>query len=352
MVKPCGKALVDMIAEKAGVSRAAAYAAISPKGPGKIGVGEEKRKLILQLAKEHGYIRNELASSLSTGKTNAIGVCVQSMKDNFFADFFAVLDSKACPKGYSIMISSSEFDVERERRNLKAFISKRVDALILASSELAAVEDGLLEFSRSGGKLVLLDPTPLKGIPNANFDDEGACRMQADFLWGLGHRKAIFAGALDSSDGIRIIHRLRAGRFAKRWEELSGLKPSLASLKSQFYPDPESVASIVEGVRSGRVSAMACASDSLAMGLTASLTAAGIRIPEDLSIVGLDGLEAGANFFVPLSTVRLPTEKLAEEVWGFLERMLFEDWTPMEAVSVVVKPELLERASAARMRKR
>jgi len=347
MGRTSGKALVEMIAERAGVSLAAAYATLSPRGPGKIGVRKEKRDLILSAAREFGYVRNEVASSLVTGRTETIGICVQSIRDNFFSDFFSILDAKAFSKGYTVMIASSDFDAARELRSLKSFIAKRVDALIVACSDLEGSKESLLEFRRDGGKVVLLDSNPVAGIPNVSFNERLASQLQAECLWRLGHRRVAFVGAMASRDAIRILHGDRARHFVESWKALSGEVPEQAPFESQFYPDPASVEKLARKAKEGRVSAIACASDSLAMGLASSLSAGGLNIPRDLSVVGLDGLESGSSFFVPLSTVKLPTEALAEETWSLLDKMLFENWSVDSEYTVSIKPELLERASSA-----
>jgi len=347
MGRASGKALVEMIAERAGVSLAAAYASLSPRGPGKIGVRKEKRDLVLSAARELGYVRNEVASSLVTGRTETIGVCVQSIRDNFFSDFFSVLDAKAFSKGYTVMIASSDFDATRELRSLKSFIAKRVDALIVACSDLDNSKETLQDFRRDGGKVVLLDSNPVAGIPNVSFNESLASQLQAECLWKLGHRRVAFVGAMASKDAIKILHGDRARHFSESWKALSGEEPETISFESQFYPDPTSLENLARKAKEGRISALACASDSLAMGLISSLSAAGIEIPAALSVIGLDGLESGAAFFIPLSTVKLPTEALAEETWSLLDRMLFKSWSVESEHTVSIKPELFERASSA-----
>ena len=337
------KSPVTEIARLAGVSKAAAYAALSPGASGNIGVGEEKRRRILEAAAQVGYVRNELASSLVTGRTNTIGVCVQSLRTNFFGGFSSVLDSFAYPAGYSVMIASSEYDSEREQRNIRSFVAKRVDALILAYVDFAHVKDRILSLAGERTKMLSLGEDMVRGVPGVCFDEPAVGRMQASYLWGRGHRKAAHLNASASSDLSSDMHSNRARAFKREWLALAGADPMEFSVSSVFFPDPQAVEAIAAKAMAGELDAVACSADTLAMGLISALSSLGVRVPEDIAVIGIDDLDFSSGFFVPLTTVRLPTGKLAEEAWRLVQGLL--EGRPVEGLSSV-KPELVVRKSA------
>ncbi len=337
------KSPVLEIARLAGVSKAAAYAALSPGASGNIGVGEETRKRILQAAAQVGYVRNELASSLASGRTNTIGICVQSLRNSFFGGFSSVLDSFAYPAGYSVMIASSEYDSDREQRNVKSFIAKRVDALVVAHVDFDRFKRLVLPLADGSVKVLSLGEGSISGIPCVSFDESAAARLQASHLWNSGRRKVAHLNAALSSDLSACLHLDRSARFRGAWRALSGASSLDFQVSSSYYPDPGAVEAIAAKAKAGELDAVACSVDTLAMGLISSLSSFGVKVPGDLAVIGIDDLDSSSGFFVPLTTVRLPTGKLAEEVWRLLTGLL--DGRPMDGI-ISVQPELAVRKSA------
>ena len=337
------KSPVLEIARLAGVSKAAAYATLNPETSGNIGVGEEKRRRILEAAATVGYVRNELASSLVTGRTNTIGVCVQSLRNHFFGNFLNMLDSLAYPEGYSVMISSSEFDSERELRNVRNFIAKRVDAIAIACSDFERLRDSLKDFRSEGTKFVILGEDFSEGVPSISFDEMEIGRIQANRLWTSGRRKVAHLNASASTDLAVRLHSLRLSKFSCAWRDLSGLSPLNFPVSNVFFPEPDVVFDLASKIKTGEIDAVACSADTLAMGLISALASMDLKVPENLSVIGIDDLDYSSGFFVPLTTVRLPTDKLALNLWNIMKRLLEGD---QFAGHIVVQPELVIRKSA------
>jgi len=343
MVKAKAKSAVLEIARLAGVSRASAYATLNPGSSGNIGVAEATRKKILKAAAKVGYVKNELATSLSTGRTNTIGVCVQSLRNHFFCGFSSVLDSLAYADGYSVLLSSAEYDRDTELRNIKSFLSKKVDALAIAYVSPESLSSMLPQIKDGGAELVSIGDFRFTGIPSVYFDEIAAAKLQALHLWQTGRRKVLHLNAGNSPDLAVRISSQRFINFAAAWRSLSGEMPEEIKVSNGFYPDPGAVETVAKMAKAGKLDAVACAADTLALGLASSLSSAGVRVPDDIAIIGMDDLDCSSDFFVPLTTIRLPTDKLAQGLWNILKRRLSGEGFNE---GVAIQPELVKRKSA------
>jgi len=342
MEKLKGKELIEEIAKAAGISRSAVYAALDPASS-KIRVGKAKRELVAQLAAERGYVKNELASSLGTGRTNTIGLCIQSLRGGFFTEFFMTFDEMAYKNGYTTMFSCWEFDVQREEKILKAFIGKRVDAIAIAGYNAYGMDEALAEYSKAGGVVIFLGDAPVDGFHKIVFDERGATELQARHLWSLNHKKVAHLNASASNDERIELHCNRCKYFTAAWRKLSGKAPLCISIRSDLE-----ISAAADAAIAAKITGIACTNDDMAIRLIAALQAKGVRVPDDISVVGLDDIESSAMFSPPLSTVRLPTGVLAKIAWQRLKEKLSSPNSPAERI--LIAPELVVRQSTAPLR--
>ena len=339
------KSTIMEIAASAGVSRAAAYAVLSSGKPNNIGVSQEKREKILAAASSLGYVKNELARSLVTGRSSTIAFSVQSLRNHFFGSFFSCFDDLAYKENYSVIFSTSEYDTAREARNIRSFAAQRVAAIIIAGPELDAQYKALRAFLDAGGHVIVLGDNTFEGFYNVAFDEPAGGRMQAEYLYKNGHRKVAHLNGGMAKDTSAQMAAMRYGYFDNAWKTLTSKNAMNLKVENHYYIESSMADEIASKVRRGEITAIACSSDTLAMGLISSLTMKGIRVPEDISIIGMDDLDYSSNFFTPLTTVRLPTDKLALETWK-----LFKKLEASEAVAEQLKfveSDLIIRKSTA-----
>lgn len=332
-----GRELVEDIARAAGISRAAAYAALGPDS-GKIKVGKATRELALKLARERGYVKNELASSLSTGKTNTIGLCIQSLKGGFFTQFFTAFDENAYDNGFSTMFSCWEFNAQRECKIIKSFITKRVDAIVIAGYNASEMDNDLIKYVQSGKTLIFLGDAPLEGFSKVTFDERAATELQARHLRNLRHTAIAHLNTSASCDERVELHSNRFKYFSEAWQNIGGAEPLNIAMKNHSEL-ADAAATIVEK----KITAVACTNDELAIKLIAALQAREVKVPADISVIGLDDIEICEMSSPPLTTVRLPTATLAEVAWHELKEKMADPSSP--ARRIVVAPELVERKS-------
>lgn len=339
--------LVLEIARRANVSRAAAYAVLNATGPSTIGVSEEKRQRVLAAARETGYVRNELARALSVGRTFTIGVLVHSLKNHFFTDFFMHLDDACYRANYSASFANSEFDADREARHLRAFLAKKVDALVIVRDPRHQNDELLQQFTERNipiitvGEIVGAELT----YSNVTYDESLGQKLAASHLWQMGHRRVLYFSIHRSSDSISLVHDYREKRFADAWASASGNTPfEIFHADNPIHAAEELAEHLMKRSPADRPTVIACANDRLALNALSALRVASIRVPDDISILGYDDIDAAAECAVPLTTVRLPTEKLADAVWTLLQKRLA---TPSlnTPECITLSPELVQRQS-------
>jgi LacI family transcriptional regulator len=345
---PPRKPTVQEVADKANVSRAAVYAVLNANRPTNIRISKEKAKQILRVADELGYVRNDLARSLSTGKTFTVGVSVVTLKTHFYTDFFTSLDDACYQDGYSVFIACSEYDLQRELRNLRAFQSKCVDAVVVSRRQPADNDEALRQLAASGIAVVVLGEVdvPELPFPAVGFDEPEVGRLVARHLWSLGHRRILYLDASRTRDGSLRIHQIRSGLFSQAWESLGGPKPDVFSTADTVHGGAELAAHLLSRPAEERPTAVACSTDQLAISLISALRMAPIRVPQDLSVIGCDDIDTASEAAVPLTTICLPTEQMAEGAWMLILGRLRAS-AKKKPERIVIAPELILRESTA-----
>jgi LacI family transcriptional regulator len=342
---------VAEVARRANVSRAAVYAVLNAHKPTNIGVGPEKRDRVLRAAKELGYVRNELARSMVTGKSHTIGVLVYSLKTSFYTDFFTHFDDACYRDGYTVLVASSEYDAHREARNLRTFLAKRVDGVVVGMDYPNPNEAILRQFVSQGLPVVhfggVEEPRP--PYPSVGFAERHVGRFAGEHLYELGHRHAAYLAATESRDTSRLMHGLRRKWFAEVWYSFgSHTRLDTFQTADVMHGGIELAKVLAQKSPPQRPTAVVCSTDRLAISLVSALRAHEIRVPQQISVVGCDDIVGAAECVVPLTTVRLPTRRLAEGAWILLQDLLDrpkqkEDQTPKR---VIIEPELVVRESS------
>jgi LacI family transcriptional regulator len=253
-----------------------------------------------------GYRPNALARSMRRGRTHTVGIILPDIANPFFGDLSRWLEDALFEAGFSAIICNSDGDERKESRYLDVLLSKKVDGLLLIAASQPS--DQLRHLGESGPPTVVVDrelpDLPVSQVMVANHDGG---RMAGGHLIELGHR--VF-GVIAGPGGL--------GTSARR---LDGFRDALDAAGSRVQP-----AHVERGdfraaggrtametllARRPRPTAVFAENDLMALGAISAAHAAGLAIPDDLSIVGFDGIAFGADVTPPLTTVAQPTAELA-----------------------------------------
>lgn len=290
------------IAKSAGVSPSTVSRALSDHPR----ISQETKTRICRLAKDMGYTPSLLARSLVTQDTATIGVVITSVSDPFLAHLVTSIEKVAQEQGYSVFMSSSYLDRDRELEAVSAFHGRRTSGIIVIGSQ---VDTGYLQLRDRFPLPVVL--TNCRTWPHSvSTDNPTGARRATEHLVQLGHRR------------IAYIANQRSPR-----SNLDRLKNYQQVLAASGIPVDNDL--IIEGdgtLRGGSAAAQIllsrtqpptavfCFNDMTAIGVLSGLHQARVRVPEEMSVVGFDDVESAAHCYPPLTTVRQPTDLMGQRL--------------------------------------
>jgi LacI family transcriptional regulator len=264
-------------------------------------ISDETRQRVLKKVKELDYQPNLAARALATGRTLTIGLVVPDLVHPFFSEVAKGLSSALRSNGYGLLISSSEDDPKLEREEINQMLSRRVDALIIASTQWTVESFRRIEERKR--PYVLVDRC-FAGLP-ANFvgvDDEAVGILATEHLISVGCR--------------RIAH-IRGSEISTALGRLTGYRQALARHGIEAPADYVQTAGASDdaGDISGcdamlrllsldpRPDGVFCFNDPTAMGSLKAILASGLRVPEDIAVIGCGNVGTDELLRVPLSSV-------------------------------------------------
>ena len=308
-------------------------------------IGEETRKRVLDRVKELDYQPNSLARSLVTGRSYLIGLVAPSLLHPFFAEIALALSAAIRDKGYSLIVSSSEEDPELEKEEISRLLGRRLDALVIAST--GSNMEQLRRMDANGQPYVLID-RDLPGLA-ANFvgiNDEKAGRLATEHLVDMGCTRIAHIRGQDNSTGI--------GRFEGYRQALRhrGLPYVENYVVSRSYVDTETTRQGAEAMRlllerDPRPDGVFCFNDPLAIGAMTTILEAGLRIPEDIALIGCGNLPNNDWLRVSLSSIDQHSQMIGQRA-ADLVLNLIETKQPPRAQTIILEPTLTPRSSTRR----
>jgi LacI family transcriptional regulator len=290
------------VAQAAGVSvttvshvlNEVAYARVSP----------ETKERVRAAAAQLGYGPNRLAQALRTRRTGMLGLLSEDIATTPHAGRIILgADEAARQRGYNLMIinTSASASLESRTADVGALLERRVDGILYATMYHRAVD---LPANLGGVPSVLVDSVSTSGtIPAVVPDEEGGARTAVAALLEAGHTRI---GFLNNTDDVPATHlRLRGFRAALDGAGLDGGGAWVESGPSEVQGGYEAAIRLL--IRRGAPTALFCYNDRMAMGAYRAAAELGLRIPDELSIVGFDDQQLiAANLHPALTTVALP----------------------------------------------
>ena len=335
---PIGRKSVTMqdVANQAGVSRQTVSVVINRKP----GITPETRERVWAAVDELGYRVDAVARSLRTGRTHTIALIVSDTSAPFIGKLAVAAEDYGHASGYSLVVYNTHDDPEREAAYFAAAAEGRVDGVLFISA--TDQNPGVGTLREAGVPAVAIDriPVPYDG-PSVTLDNVQAGRLAAEHLLRLGHTHVVHISGPVSMCMSR--DRLHGFQHVLEQQSLgSGLCVALAG--GWHYQDGYDA---MKGLlaRGLRHTALFAAADALAIGAMRAIREAGLRIPDDFSVVGVDDIDVAAFQNPPLTTIRQSIAELAELGLQLLLDILEDNELSQE--QVVMEPVLIERESTA-----
>lgn len=292
---------------------------------------------------ELDYRPNIAARNLSRGRTGTVALAVPSLGIQYFAELANLVVMEAKRRGLTVLIDCTEGDIEREQLAAEAYRSRLIDGLILQPWSLSTK---YLRERSDRTPLVLLGERVVRSIDSVAIDSLRAAQAAVEHLLELGRRRIGVIGAPGTArSGRRSVEP--SGRHEGYVRALADadipFDPSLVVTLREQAPDNVAVAVDELLTTAGDIDALFCFNDRLALGAVRTLIARGLRVPQDVAVIGIDDIEGGQLSTPSLSTIAPDKPGIAATaVEMLLERIERSD---RPARHVVAGAELVARES-------
>jgi LacI family transcriptional regulator len=329
---------IHQVAERAGVSPTTVSHVINNTRF----VSPETRERVLRAMEELNYLPNILARSLRRGETRTLGLILPDSANPFFAEIARALEFAAFRAGYNVIFGNSENDLEKEQTYIDVLVTKQVDGLI---------------FVATGDRSQLLENLVRGGLPVVVVDRQLSA-LEVDTVLTDNLQGGLLATRYLLAQGPRHIGCITGpSHLTPSAQRVIGYRQALQEagvavdedliVRGDFHPRSGYEAGKVLLERRLLPSAIFACNDMMAIGALRALAEAGLRVPEDCSIVGYDDIELATYAVPPLTTIRQDKIAIAEAALRMALERINQSDLPARCETLPV--ELVERQSVRRI---
>ena len=300
-------------------------------------VSETKRRAVLAAAADLDYRPNAVARSLVQRRTHVLGVMLSDLHNTFFADVLDGVAGRAGERGYKAMLNTGNRTPTGEAAAIETLLELRSDGLILAAPRLDAAR--IAQAARSVPVVLVARTISAPGVDCVSNDDPAGAALAVDHLVSLGHRQIAH---IDGGQGAGAQARRQGYVRTMRGH---GLASQARTARGDYTEEggARGVAALL--ARGPRPTAIFAANDLSAIGALDALTRGGLRVPDDVSLVGYDNTALAALRHIDLTTIDQPREAMGETAVDLLlERLERRRTAPRR---IVMAPALVVRGTTA-----
>jgi len=299
------------VARRAGVSLATVSRVLNKTQP----IAPETERRVLEVVDALNYYKNVHARRLATGQSDLFGLVISEIANPYFPEVIRGFQAAAWDAGFDVLLCNTEYNKGRTKSVVRKLIESDVRgvAIVTASLDKTATEE--LMAANIGVVFCNLGPSE-RLLSNVTIDYLTGISQAIEYMVGLGHeRTAVIAGPEENRTAITIKNALLEGLKKHKLEPFP-------VIHSNYRVDAG--ASAVRTILSAPEipTVIFCGSDLIAMGAMSALEQAGVEIPEDVSVVGIDDIAFASLTRPPLTTIRVPREQLGTIAFEALEKMM------------------------------
>ena len=332
------KLSINDIANELGVAKSTVSFILNGKAKEKR-ISDELTERVLKFVKEKGYQPNQLAKSLSTGKTKMICLMVEKISDYFFSHIAFHLEALAYKNGYKIIYCSTENNPEKTRQLINLLRARYVDGYIITPP--AGIEPEIKALINDSLPVVLFDrylpevPTDYVGLDNYKGTYDAI-----EFLVNTGAKKVALVTLV--SVQTQMVER-HSGYLAALKKH--NLKPTL--LKIPFENDTETtIRQCIQFINDNQgIDAIVFATNYLALSGIKALNELGLRVPEDIAVIAFDDHDVFKIYNPSISAIAQPLDEMAKQLFKMLLDKLENRVRLKDLSKVIIQPELILRGS-------
>ena len=292
------------IADVCNVNISTVSRALSGKSQG----NSEKYQLILDVAKQMNYTPNVTARSLASGASKTIGLIVVGVESDYYTQIMKAVEKELYKYGYVLIVGIGNYDFKKEMDCLSAFVERQVDGIIMVGPFSSEFNDKLPQLQRllRQPSVIVQAKTKCRFATHITMNDRAGIFEAVEYLTKLGHKNLGYISEKNAKTG-RVYHFKDAlaeyglefnEDFVKIGEgrlEIGGYQAMKAMLDMKRLP-----------------TAIFCSNDNIALGASKAIYECGLRIPQDISLMGYDGIKETAYLASALTTVGQPLQEMSQ----------------------------------------
>lgn len=308
-------------------------------------ISDATRSRVLAKVAELGYQRNAVARSLSLRRTHTLGIVIPDLMHSFFVEVIAGIEPVASVRGYGLLLCSSGEDLHKERAELEMLRGRQVDGVVLASAHGSGNTEMLQQLVKRGTTLVMIDRDdhPSVKCHRVLTDDTRVGELATAHLLDLGRR------AIAHIAGPPIVHAKRRERGWREALEEHGIEPIDDWLAPGGFMESDGYRAMKRLLTvKPRIDAVFAANDPAAIGAMKAIWESGLRVPEDVAVVGVGDIALGDLLRVPLTTVGWSRQDQGRHAAELLLNGLDLEEDPPQRI--IIPPRLLVRESSGAAR--
>ncbi len=338
------KVTIYDVAAEAGTSAATVSRVLSNSG---YPVKEEVRQRIIDAAKKLNYTPNMVGRMLKKNISMDIGVIIPTISNPFYSQIILGIEQEARQRGYNILLCNSFRDSETERKYINSLYQKQVRGIVISS--IGENHDYLKELQANGVRIVVFDQwTDDIKCSKVGFNYIKGGLMAVEHLISMGHRKIAFATSpltrrsrRETMEGFRLALLKHGIPFEEDYVIESESEEEQENGTYEFENGKKLAVKIMD--LKDKPTAVFAVNDMTAIGIIQGLTNYGVRVPEDISVIGFDNIEISSMINPPLTTVNQPSFETGRLACKLLLDSMNDNG--YEDVSVVLEPSLIIRKS-------
>ena len=323
-----GQTTIKDIARLTNVS----YSSVSRALNNSKGVSDETRKEVLRIAAELGYKPNAIARSLVKQQSDTIGLIIPDLMNPFFAEIAQSVFDAAASIGFCAVLGVTGWDPEVERYNIELMMQKRVDGILLKHADSSA------SYDFGDMPVMLLERSRKIPCGYVEVNDEQGGFIAAQHMIACGYRDIAIVGGTTQSTS----HKQRVSGFYRAFEEAGLPADTIKVIYGSFF--------LTSGLdlmnnyldAGERPEAVFCANDAVALGVLQSAQEHGLKVPDDLGIMGFDDISYSSLPQIMLTTVRQPLNELGAIATSLLINQI-QRGRPGVPPKVILETELMIR---------
>lgn len=336
------------LARMAGVSTTTVVRALK----GRPDIKDETKDRILELVRRFNYRPNILARSLVTKRTYTIGIIVPDLMNPFFPALIKGIESTLWENEYNVIFTDTNYNRDKETQAVNTFISRQVDGIIIAPIGTREPLSWISVLNENIRPIVFLSKINNQKIDLVMADDAEGAYEAVRHLTNLGYRKVLYAG--NSAGPWANSERIRGYERALKSNKIAIDESLIISAPFGYLENGYKL--MKKFIASGRrIDAVLAFNDLMAIGIMKALNEQGLKVPEDIALVGFDNIEITSLPEISLTTVDIPKYKLGEVSAKLLIQRIGEreelgknkdkETYTMEKKQIILKPSLVIRKS-------